>query len=249
MDGGASVGAFGPGARRAADHAGCRHRGRSRPELGPRCVARFGPRLPFLLKLLSADRALSIQVHPSRAQAEAGFRAENERGLRAGRPGPQLQRRLAQARAAVRPDPVRGGGRPAHPGRRGRHPARAGRRATRAARGPARGRADRARAGRGVRDRAQLAGGRTRRTRRRCADRLQAAGRRGRALRGRLRGGGAQRRGSSRRSRPRRPAADAAHGAATGSGGVHARRRSARSTSAAPASRSWPTPTTWSGPV
>ena len=50
-------------------------------ELGPGCVARFGPRLPFLLKVLSASRALSIQVHPSRAQAEAGFRAENERGL------------------------------------------------------------------------------------------------------------------------------------------------------------------------
>jgi mannose-6-phosphate isomerase len=42
-------------------------------ELGPSCVARFGPRLPFLLKVLSADRALSIQLHPSRAQAEAGF--------------------------------------------------------------------------------------------------------------------------------------------------------------------------------
>jgi mannose-6-phosphate isomerase len=42
-------------------------------ELGPDCVARFGPRLPFLLKVLSADRALSIQVHPSRAQAQAGF--------------------------------------------------------------------------------------------------------------------------------------------------------------------------------
>jgi mannose-6-phosphate isomerase len=50
-------------------------------ELGPDCLARFGTRLPFLLKVLSADRALSIQVHPSRAQAEAGFRAENERGL------------------------------------------------------------------------------------------------------------------------------------------------------------------------
>jgi mannose-6-phosphate isomerase len=50
-------------------------------ELGPACVARFGPRLPFLLKVLSADQALSIQVHPSRAQAEAGFRAENTRGL------------------------------------------------------------------------------------------------------------------------------------------------------------------------
>jgi mannose-6-phosphate isomerase len=50
-------------------------------ELGPACVARFGPRLPFLLKVLSADQALSIQVHPSRAQAQAGFRAENTRGL------------------------------------------------------------------------------------------------------------------------------------------------------------------------
>ena len=52
-------------------------------QLGRACVAEFGPRLPFLLKVLSADRALSIQVHPSRAQAEAGFRAENERGLAA----------------------------------------------------------------------------------------------------------------------------------------------------------------------
>jgi mannose-6-phosphate isomerase len=55
-------------------------------ELGPRCVARFGPRLPFLLKVLSAEQALSIQVHPSRAQAEIGFRAENERGLAPGDP-------------------------------------------------------------------------------------------------------------------------------------------------------------------
>jgi mannose-6-phosphate isomerase len=50
-------------------------------ELGARCAARFGGRLPFLLKVLAVDKALSIQVHPSRAQAEAGFRAENERGL------------------------------------------------------------------------------------------------------------------------------------------------------------------------
>jgi mannose-6-phosphate isomerase len=46
-------------------------------ELGPACVTRFGPRLPFLLKVLSADAALSIQVHPSRAQARAGFGAKN----------------------------------------------------------------------------------------------------------------------------------------------------------------------------
>jgi mannose-6-phosphate isomerase len=55
-------------------------------ELGPECAARFGGRLPFLLKVLSADQALSIQVHPSRAQAEAGFLAENERGLAPGDP-------------------------------------------------------------------------------------------------------------------------------------------------------------------
>jgi mannose-6-phosphate isomerase len=46
-------------------------------ELGPACVARFGPRLPFLLKVLSAEQALSIQLHPSRAQAQVGFRAGN----------------------------------------------------------------------------------------------------------------------------------------------------------------------------
>jgi mannose-6-phosphate isomerase len=57
-----------------------------RRELGDRCAARFGGRLPFLLKVLSAAAALSIQVHPSRAQAEAGFRAENERGLPPGDP-------------------------------------------------------------------------------------------------------------------------------------------------------------------
>jgi len=50
-------------------------------ELGPECAARFGGRLPFLLKVLAAEQALSIQVHPSRAQAEAGYRADNERGL------------------------------------------------------------------------------------------------------------------------------------------------------------------------
>jgi mannose-6-phosphate isomerase len=50
-------------------------------ELGAESVARFGARLPFLLKVLAAEKALSIQVHPSREQAEAGYQAENERGL------------------------------------------------------------------------------------------------------------------------------------------------------------------------
>jgi len=53
-------------------------------ELGPLCADEFGGRLPFLLKVLAAETALSIQVHPSRAQAEAGFLAENERGLAPG---------------------------------------------------------------------------------------------------------------------------------------------------------------------
>jgi mannose-6-phosphate isomerase len=53
-------------------------------ELGAACAARFGARLPFLLKVLGVEKALSIQVHPSREQAEAGYRAENERGLAPG---------------------------------------------------------------------------------------------------------------------------------------------------------------------
>ncbi len=44
--------------------------------LGRECTARFGARLPFLLKVLAVERALSIQVHPSRAQAAAGFARE-----------------------------------------------------------------------------------------------------------------------------------------------------------------------------
>ncbi len=50
-------------------------------ELGPEVAASFGGRLPFLLKVLSAEQALSIQVHPSRPQAEAGYAEENARGL------------------------------------------------------------------------------------------------------------------------------------------------------------------------
>jgi mannose-6-phosphate isomerase len=54
--------------------------------LGVGCADRFGGRLPFLLKVLSAEKALSIQVHPSRAQAQAGYAAENARGLAPGDP-------------------------------------------------------------------------------------------------------------------------------------------------------------------
>jgi mannose-6-phosphate isomerase len=55
-------------------------------ELGAEVAERFGGRLPFLLKVLSAEKNLSIQLHPSRAQAEAGCAAENARGLPPGDP-------------------------------------------------------------------------------------------------------------------------------------------------------------------
>ena len=49
--------------------------------LGPDVAAQFGGRLPFLMKVLAADVALSIQVHPNREQARAGFAAEDARGV------------------------------------------------------------------------------------------------------------------------------------------------------------------------
>ncbi|MBT3153319.1 mannose-6-phosphate isomerase, class I [Streptomyces sp. CHD11] len=50
-------------------------------ELGPESVARFGPRLPFLLKLLAAGSPLSLQVHPDLAQAKDGYADEERRGV------------------------------------------------------------------------------------------------------------------------------------------------------------------------
>lgn len=50
-------------------------------ELGEAAVKRFGPRLPFLLKLLAAAAPLSVQVHPDLAQARAGFADEEARGV------------------------------------------------------------------------------------------------------------------------------------------------------------------------
>src|SRR4051812_47525876 len=44
--------------------------------LGAEAVRRFGARLPFLAKVLAADSALSLQVHPSQEQARAGYAAE-----------------------------------------------------------------------------------------------------------------------------------------------------------------------------
>ncbi|WP_328507027.1 MULTISPECIES: mannose-6-phosphate isomerase, class I [unclassified Streptomyces] len=50
-------------------------------ELGRRTVARFGPRLPFLLKLLAAGAPLSLQVHPDLEQAREGYEDEVRRGI------------------------------------------------------------------------------------------------------------------------------------------------------------------------
>ncbi|MER6334865.1 mannose-6-phosphate isomerase, class I [Streptomyces sp. NPDC001034] len=50
-------------------------------ELGKDTVARFGPRLPFLLKILAAGAPLSLQVHPDLKQAREGYDDEERRGV------------------------------------------------------------------------------------------------------------------------------------------------------------------------
>ncbi|MEW6430650.1 MAG: mannose-6-phosphate isomerase, class I [Myxococcota bacterium] len=49
--------------------------------LGEAVVARFGARLPFLLKVLAAAQPLSLQAHPSLAQAKEGFAREEARAV------------------------------------------------------------------------------------------------------------------------------------------------------------------------
>lgn len=49
-------------------------------QLGRQVAERFGE-LPFLFKVLCADQPLSIQVHPSKSAAEAGFAKENAAGI------------------------------------------------------------------------------------------------------------------------------------------------------------------------
>jgi mannose-6-phosphate isomerase len=44
--------------------------------LGDEVIGRFGPRLPFLLKVLAAEMPLSLQAHPNEEQARAGYAAE-----------------------------------------------------------------------------------------------------------------------------------------------------------------------------
>ena len=49
--------------------------------LGVAARHRFGDRLPFLMKVLAADAPLSLQAHPTTAQAEVGFAAEEAAGV------------------------------------------------------------------------------------------------------------------------------------------------------------------------
>ncbi|MEV0727763.1 mannose-6-phosphate isomerase, class I [Polymorphospora sp. NPDC050346] len=44
--------------------------------LGSAVVSRFGPQLPYLMKVLAADAPLSLQAHPDLDQARAGYAAQ-----------------------------------------------------------------------------------------------------------------------------------------------------------------------------
>jgi mannose-6-phosphate isomerase len=44
--------------------------------LGPATLQRFGPRLPFMLKVLAIARPLSVQVHPDAARAAEAYRPD-----------------------------------------------------------------------------------------------------------------------------------------------------------------------------
>ncbi|MDD7805602.1 MAG: mannose-6-phosphate isomerase, class I [Endozoicomonas sp. (ex Botrylloides leachii)] len=49
--------------------------------LGDDIACQFDGKLPFLFKVLSAAEPLSIQAHPNKAQAEQGFKKENDTGI------------------------------------------------------------------------------------------------------------------------------------------------------------------------
>ncbi len=51
------------------------------PRLGAERSRRWSGRLPYLLKVLAADEPLSLQAHPSAAQAEIGFAREQAAGI------------------------------------------------------------------------------------------------------------------------------------------------------------------------
>ncbi|MDR1513558.1 MAG: mannose-6-phosphate isomerase, class I [Propionibacteriaceae bacterium] len=55
---------------------------RDHPEwVGKRCLRAFGDHFPVLMKLLAAAKPLSLQAHPDRDQAKAGFAREEAEGI------------------------------------------------------------------------------------------------------------------------------------------------------------------------
>lgn len=50
-------------------------------KLGEATASKFDNKLPYLFKVLDVNKMLSIQAHPTKAIAEAGFADENERGI------------------------------------------------------------------------------------------------------------------------------------------------------------------------
>src|SRR5699024_5129175 len=73
-----SVGAGGP---QAGSSLAERIAGDPGDVLGADVAATYGPPLPFLLKVLAIAQPLSIQAHPSSAQAEEGYAAEDAAGV------------------------------------------------------------------------------------------------------------------------------------------------------------------------
>ena len=57
------------------------HPGDPSPALGTTLDQVLDEPLPYLLKILAAGKALSLQVHPTRARAEAGFDREDAAGV------------------------------------------------------------------------------------------------------------------------------------------------------------------------
>ncbi|MEZ9134241.1 type I phosphomannose isomerase catalytic subunit, partial [Vibrio breoganii] len=48
--------------------------------LSEKIANRFGE-LPYLFKVLAAEKALSVQVHPNKQQAESGYALEEQQGI------------------------------------------------------------------------------------------------------------------------------------------------------------------------
>jgi len=76
--------------------------------VGQTSIEEFGPRLPFLVKIIAAAQPLSLQAHPSREQAEAGYAREQAAGVprdapqrtyRDGWPKPELLCALVETEA------------------------------------------------------------------------------------------------------------------------------------------------------